>query len=591
MMKNYRILVGALVALAMTACSDDKGDSPKNPGETTDVFLKVNIITPSADAVGGRATDNDFSNGEGDENVINNVSLIFYDARGNVYTTQAVTSADAITDGNNNESPNVELVKTIKTSISLTEGRYPSYMMVYVNPINSSDISGPLSSVIKKTRTTYMGGNGKFAMNNSTYYDASGVLQRAVPVSSANFYVNDESEATAVNVYVERVAAKVTLKGSTDASALGTQSGELDGKQLAFTVTGWGLNAEARETYLSKYFDNVTSEYTYSGMNDLMGTNGNSVWWNDPARHRSYWAITPFFRKPENNIEDGTYKFPYVSDHVDKTGNNTTVLNYNKWNDMTASAGSSKYTMENTVEAAFFNNNPYQNSSLISAVVAGYYTVGGEQKDFYVQGEKIYLEEEYLAAMAKNGAVIVKSDGSPVYEDTEKSELNSIFRIYHPTTPTVGDATRGVEENKVTIEFIGDRSKYKYKLGNADAVEITDANIKEINDRLYSNCGVASMYKGGKAYFNVPIRHLAQEPTGTDEALPNGYYGVVRNHVYEINVSGFAELSFETMGEGVRDPEDPIVPPTDPSGSIKILASIKSLAWRVVPQTVQLGKK
>lgn len=586
-MKNYRILVGALAALAMTACSDDKGDSPKNPGETTDVFLKVNILSPNSDVISGRATtDSDFSEGTTDENEIQNITLVFYDSRGNYLTSKPVSKSSGFTDATNSESPNVAVVKTVKAAISVQDGKYPSYMMAFVNPVDNSNISTSLSEIATQTRTGYKGSNQNFAMNNSAYYDNGGIFYRAVPVSKDNFFVNEDDESTAVDVYVERLAAKVILKGtSTSETSLGTQEGELNGKQLKFTVTGWGLNAEARSMYLCKNLGT-----SFSSMTSAMGT-GNTpsdVWWNDPTRHRSYWAVSPFYTKPSetDNIKNNQYQFPFVSDQA----NGLTTLKYNKWSDMNKVIGTSTYTLENTMEAAFYNANSFQNSSLISAIVAGYYTVDGEQKDFYVQGENIYLEEEYLLAMAKLGAVIVKSDGSPVYNDADKSSLKEIFQIHHPQTPAIGDNTRGVEENKVTIQFKGDRSQYKYKLGNAAPVDITDANIDEINDRLYSNCGLSSMYKDGKAYFNVPIRHLASEPTGENAALPLGYYGVVRNHVYEISVSGFANLSFETMGEGVRNPEDPIVPPTDPSGEIKINASVKALAWRMVKQTVTLGQ-
>lgn len=102
------------------------------------------------------------------------------------------------------------------------------------------------------------------------------------------------------------------------------------------------------------------------------------------------------------------------------------------------------------------------------------------------------------------------------------------------------------------------------------------------------------MYKEGKAYFNIPIRHLAEgdgEGKNSEGNYVAGAYGVVRNHLYDITINGFATLSFETLGKGVRDPEDPIVPPTDPGDKYGIDANIKVHSWRLVTQTVTLGEK
>lgn len=592
-MKNYRILVGALAALAMTACSDDKGDSPKNPGETTDAFVRVNIMS---NQIGGRAstTNADFELGGADENAIQNISLIFYDSRGNYLSDVALGESD-IKAADNNETNNVELVKTVEAKVPISNGIFPSYMMVYVNPVQPNNLSDPLTTMALQTRSSYLGQNSKFAMNNSAYYNASGTYCRSVTVSKENFYQTEAEKETAteVDVYVERLAAKVTLRGRDGSEGtLGEQSGEISGKRLKFVVTGWGLNAEATETYLCK---NIGDEF--STVRSIMGSANNAtasnVWWNDPDKKRSYWAFTPFYTKPADNItgtgSNAQYKFPFVSDQVGD-GN---VLEYHSLNEMGKRINESDYTMENTVHSSFYNNNPYKNSSLISAVVAGYYTVDDKKDiDFYVQGSELYLEEDFLKAMIKQGAVIVNNDGTGISDDKSLAELKEIFEIKHPTTPIVGDVTRGVEENKVTIQFkdnAANRSAYKYKLGNADPVEITNDNIGEIQERLYGNCGLSSKYTKGYAYFNVPIRHLVPEVSEGD-ALPAGYYGVVRNHHYVITVDGFADLTTATLGKGVLDPDKPIVPPTDPDDKFGIKAKVRVLSWRLVKQTVTLGQ-
>ncbi len=586
-MKKSKLFLGALSLLAFAACSDDKTNEPISSGETQDAFIKVNIMSAtSGSRVGEVFEDGDETAGEND---IQNITLIFYGASGN-YLTHAELGSSDIKNADKTEAPNVELVKTVEARVAISDGVFPSYMMAFVNPVKPGDLNWGLNSINEKTRESHLGANQKFAMNNSVYYDKNKVFCQAISVSKNNFYQTEteKTKADAATVYVERIAAKVVLQGKDGSETnIGTQEGTIGDKNLSFKVIGWGLNATARTTYLCKKLD--------TGYATIDGQVNNAFEWNDYDRHRSYWAFTPFYEKPTdaNNVigegEDKIFKYPFVSDQV-STQN---TLQYLKFNTFTTAPGTSLYTLENTVNSAFYNNNPYRNSALISAIVAGYYTVNGKREDFYIQGTDMYLKADYLRAMAKQGAVIVNADGTPLKDaDMTDEVLAKTFEIYHPKTPIFGDPNRGVEENKVTIKFIDNaenRSNFKFKLGSNDAVEITDDNIGEIQERLYSNCGLSSAYTEGYAYFNVPIRHLASAPT-ENQAWKPGSFGVVRNHCYVITVDKFAPLSTETLGKGVLDPDDPIVPPTDPSDEFGIKANIRVLAWRLVPQSVTLGE-
>lgn len=611
-MKKTNLFLGALSLLAFAACSDDKNTEPTPVGEDMSAYIKVNILTSSP---GSRAvTDSDFEygtngeNGTVDENDIKTLVMVFYGAQGNYLSSASTTSGDIkLTDATNSEGKNVELVKEAVAEVSLSGGTIPSYMMVFANPVQPTNIQWSLNAIHSQTRETYKGQSNGFTMNNSVYFgDAADnyELHRAIPVSKANFYQTEteKNSATEVDVYLDRLAAKVRLSGaSTSETSLTGHSGTLDGKQLAFVVEGWGINATAKKCNLSKCFHLGTDAESYSAINGQLSNKFPD--WNDYGRKRSYWAISPDYARPgaNENIVGGNYLYPYVSDQVNAA---VSKLNYYSYKDFAAGGsqhvdvGSSNYTLENTRHSAFYNNNDYKNSSLVSAVVIGHYTVGGKVEDFYVQGTNVYLEPDYMAAKTKAAAVIVKANGNAL--DTSDN-INDIFEIYHPTTPNIGDAKKGVEENKVTLRIKGTNGSsyspdysslenYRFKDGSKTAVKISASNIEEVNAAIYSNCGLASKYKEGKAYFNIPIRHLASAP-GADEAWAPGSYGVVRNHIYDITVSGFADLTFDSLGEGVREPEDPIVPPTDPSDKFGIKAKIRVLSWRLVPQTITLGQK
>lgn len=89
----------------------------------------------------------------------------------------------------------------------------------------------------------------------------------------------------------------------------------------------------------------------------------------------------------------------------------------------------------------------------------------------------------------------------------------------------------------------------------------------------------ADIRVNGKTYYYVPIRHLGAATT--DPA----YYGVVRNHYYQINLQ-----SLKGFGSSVYDPDREIKPVIPAEETSYLAAKINVLQWRVVSQDVNLGK-
>lgn len=89
----------------------------------------------------------------------------------------------------------------------------------------------------------------------------------------------------------------------------------------------------------------------------------------------------------------------------------------------------------------------------------------------------------------------------------------------------------------------------------------------------------AQIRKDGKAYYFIPIRHLGTDPKKL------GYYGIVRNHVYSINIQ-----NMYGFGTPVFDPSK-VIDPTIPSNDATYLAArINVLSWRVVKYNADLDK-
>ena len=135
---------------------------------------------------------------------------------------------------------------------------------------------------------------------------------------------------------------------------------------------------------------------------------------------------------------------------------------------------------------------------------------------------------------------------------------------------------------------------YAYYNGKYQAV--SPENFVEINREMLYEAGTVQGFSGGKAYFTIPIKHLGYYRTNNPnrklnandklfdwEKVQSGDFGLVRNHIYTIEVE-----KIEGLGNGIPRPGDPIVPPTDPEEYF-IGARVIVLNWAVVPkQSVNL---
>ena len=92
-----------------------------------------------------------------------------------------------------------------------------------------------------------------------------------------------------------------------------------------------------------------------------------------------------------------------------------------------------------------------------------------------------------------------------------------------------------------------------------------------------NNLGTAWCWKDGKSYFYVDIEHFGTAPENI---------GVIRNHIYKLQIT-----SIKGLGTPVFDPSEDIVPqPTPNEPKSYVAARINILKWKVVNQTVELGK-
>lgn len=453
-------------------------------------------------------------------------------------------------------------------------------------------------------------------------------------------YTQDPAVAAhnTVDIYVERYAAKVNfsiaegqiIKGINVKDALTDET-----LTLTFNPEYWTVNADEKKSFVTKtYFDanvdgtiNFDQPLPYDAVNAALGNNG---WmWNSPLLHRSYWAQSPGYY---------TAKYPRTADELTAAPNGTYSLNYYTYNEIknNAEAGagdkalasavaaqgqiSKLYTRENTVQGAALRkadtDQAGPRAAIASVVMVGAYNVaksdGTAVNDpiFYITGSEdsyFYFNADNMKKFfLDNGINFYKKDVAtdtyvPVFAYNKQNQTwkdgvidadyAGMFDLAHPTAGVLGD-NMTLDSRYVALQVKADQvdSHDLYAEINGVKVLVTEDNLDEVNRQLLSSAGTARGFNGGKAFFNIPIQHLGfQRANNTQKAVsPNsqefkwqqvhsGDFGVVRNHIYTINVN-----KIEKLGNAIPDPDVPIVPPNDEEYYIS--ARIFVLNWALVPQ-------
>lgn len=568
-----KAILGALFAGAMLAsCSND--DSIINGGDPFDgeqAFVKVKIAMADDAGRGTRATDpetGNYVNGTTEENNVYTIGFKFYGADGSFYgygetiENPTVTgNGDAGAIGNNIEAK-VEAVVALK----INEGApKPTKVVAYVNCENwKQEGSEPALSDISATTTKINGTKNNvttdFAMTSSNYVTDG----YATTVPAESFKETPDAakaEKTAVEIYVERLAAKVQVTKATDLESKNDELTKGDYK-LKFIMDGWDLGGINETSYLIKNLDaSWATTAPWSG-------------WDATSDFRCFWA------KDVNY--PATYSIPAATEPQ---------LTYKSW-----TAGHTNqnalYCCENTFPARGESTvNRYKVQPFV--YVKGHYTVtknGSNVTDthLYNYADGIYPEEAMIANMqTASGTIVYKQNA----EDNTKYDGQSlagkveiVSYTYKEGTNTITDASRVMLQLKSGVDLKGLLIKNPDATATEKYIAATETNV---NEALAKTPVIAYGFTfdakagGYLAYFPVLIEHLNYNSTeGATQEV--GAYGIVRNHVYNLTIT-----EIKNLGIGVFNPDVDIIP-DEKAKTLYLGAKINILSWKWVNQTVKL---
>ncbi|MDE6322271.1 MAG: Mfa1 family fimbria major subunit [Muribaculaceae bacterium] len=596
------------MVVVLVACgSDEPGNEAPDPYDPVGdiAFIAVNI--QDANVLGRATTDGGFAYGTPEnESKINNAHFYFFDENG-VYTE---LEASIWREGGMNPAypdANVEhFGKNIIVLQGLQAVGYPKYMLTVINaPVNYHP-EATLEATAKAlaswgetanfmmTTTSYYGGAN--ANHTDKYYYAN-VLQpenflKQTPGSDPTAS-GANGGAQYVNVYVERLAVKVqvTLDASLESKTLpdgsviyalpvtvaggdntnheGSEQNVAETKLYA-KFSNWGLNVTAKNSYVSKNLDGWNAETTFPAW-------GNTSTWNAGLFFRSFWGKSVGYGK---DISEDTHNFV-------------------TYNDLSVPFAKG----ENAAVAAYCNENtniPSKINTTVTEMIGGVPTQvakvdHSKVTSVLLQAELCDENGSGLTMVLHNGVLFfedayvryVLNLAGPFYTRSQNADGETVFTKYTSTagfTCSHSDASAtkvvcadptaltGVELWKIKSTAIDLTSEDSFEPVSVDsfiaAVDAAQAGRE------------ATRYNNGAMYYNIPIGHQATVGNTIDM---EGYYGVVRNHWYKLNITKIMRI-----GVAVNNPEEIIIPkPEIPEYYLG--ADINILSWKVLDQDVPLN--
>ena len=572
-MKIFKFFPLACAALMMSACSSDndiEGGATK-PGSDPQ-YLAVNIVnvgtTPTRAGEYENGTEEEstikkvrfyFFNGDGSPYLIKNPNVTEVTGGGNVNYLEATPGDDTTTPGS---SANVEKITQTVLVINGEQNAAPAAIMAVVNPetVEPATLKNGATMRLSELRSTAVGSkfynkdasSGKvsdFVMSNSVYINAGEDVCSSLVAGHLT-----TSEKTAmenpVDLYVERVVAKVTADVDKDAFKVGdgsnwettkygttTAVGKYGDYDVYAVIEGWGLAEENGKAEVEKQVDKSWTDGTLG-----IGT------WNTYDYHRSFWERSVAFTTGVDGNQPVNHKYE----------------------EFKAKIKDELYTLPNTPIEKVTNLNTNNLTKLLVAATLRYKDAENNWQNAEIcryNGMNFLGIDNLKKHVASTFSQYYTSTDNTQYTQLSGSDIDfkdpDATMVQYRVTPTLAADPEGV-------------TKKYYTKNPGTTSDFTEVNKSTVLAAIEAS--KAEVRKDGKAYYFVPIKHLGK-------AGELGEYGVVRNHFYKITLTGI-----KGFGTPVYNPElviDPTVPTYD---NTYLAARVQVLQWRVVNQDVSLGE-
>lgn len=588
------VLASALMLTVASCSSEDVAGGDAQNGKGTTSYLAVNIENVGS-APASRSYEQNkgtYEDGTADESKITNVRFYFFNGDGTPYLLvnknsdndsekQPVNYLEQKVETDGNDHDHTAEIKTKAVLVLNGETKaIPASVIAVINPEvldNTTLHSGTMTLSELRTSATgskfYDTTNG-FVMSNSVY-ESAGQDVCSTPVANNVFASSDAALKKPVDIYVERVNAKVNAK--IDADYVRTNE----------TEKAWSKNAEGKYQInvgnidVTTYAENTNATPTtkkypvYAVVQgwQVADANGkaevckqiNTAWyagelgfspWTTSDYHRCFWSKSvPFTSSAHGGVNQPVNpKFENIKLSLSGDFSTTPV-----------------YTLPNTPTEVIANPTTSLNTltKLIVAAKLVYKDDNGDYKPAQICQYRglTYLGEEAVKKQIVGGFARYFKKSGDVYKSIEASDI--AFKTVVPGSPESSEV-KNYEVVATLASTVGD-------LYVKNGETWTKASKDDVNAALAKETAQVRSTDGA-TYYYTPIKHLG-------DVGKLGEYGIVRNHSYQVtiqNIKGF--------GTPVYDPKKEIDPMIPSDENTYLAASVKVLSWRVVSSKVDLDQ-
>ena len=641
-MKKFYLFgaLATLMAASMVSCSDDDvtDKGPTVSKDQTTAYASVRISMGSNTRANEGDNEQDFADGTSDENEVKSILLLFYDAAGTLVGTSSQGPEGQV------DNPEVSVnakYGTYQIELTLLEGAaMPTQVVAFVNPTNSSDLTVSLptleSMLGNRNGNDILNTTKGFSMNNSVQA-VGGAFQFATPITENCIYT-DPNEASedheVIEIYVERVAAKITVPEIKTVEAVTVYDAEGEAVELLFKPEGWLPTATAKDTWIVKH---MSAYGNYTATN--ASADANYYTWMRGAYYRTYWAESPNYATTINKADDDQY--PVTGSTSEGTGSEegsegfnysgTYILDYISYKDVNDAGFTAEGTGYKSEEISYVLENTFPGSRMkypeegsegwnpwavpTSVVITGTYGVEGSDtydNGFYIRKAYLYNEEDGSYELVDR---IYKVDGEDLInsmvtdipslsiyaadaEGTDPLSADVLAMVYLKTRDVVNEEgeTTPIETpaNMRFVQVADGQTIYKMneEMGDDGTVTVTWEAVEDLAELngILKALGYARLYQDGHAFFYVPLRHHIYADEGETpgnyvelDKVYTGTYGIVRNNWYDLEVNSITKL-----GIGIGDDDDILLPDPEETQSFYIDANLNVLQWHMRSQSVDL---
>lgn len=475
-MKLRHLLFGVLAGVAFVACTNDNEPAGVTPVDGNKVATATKYM--SVNFKMGAATRADAP----DESAINDAAFLFFKNGAQVAEPFVIAQGD-------NDAVTIDKYESLiwddtTEAVVVMENPtdIPTSLVVLINTGKSkAELTGKTIEDLQGNDfvADYSSVENGFVMSNAVYNDASNTNVIGAPVAAENVCETpDAARAKPVQVNVERVLAKVTVKNSATADDIATGN-----DKITVDILGWGLAYENSQSYLIKN----------------LPTSLNVTWqWNDAANFRSYWADAAQFAKKTGPTYEEAAENALETD---------------------------LYTQENT-KFQIWTDKAEMNPTAV--IVAAQLKYNGAETNLYKFRGVVYPEAEFKTLLA---------DFVKFYKVTKTTESDGTTTTTYTRLLAADfddlqfDATAGESyEASVYLKLAATEGTYC----GEDKEELTAA---ELNEALVDAAETVEFWNSGASYYYVPIK----QHVGTSDDDPD-VFGVVRNHYYQLDIKSIKGL-------------------------------------------------